>query len=151
VLDEGDCLLRILERNFRRMRCGIGFGIERGHEKPNLTGEYDCCESLLEPKVVLSMIGPAKAEPWGRGPPPLAFASPSCGLAEGEANRLEAAVGPRAKGLVKRRVRGASKQSRDWDVIKSRKFGTRDAESFQRCTPTCSLIQQLLSAVSIDH
>lgn len=52
--------------------------------------------------------------------------------------------------MVKRRARGASKH-RDWDVIKSRKFGTRDAENFERCTQNCSLIQQLLSAVSIDH
>ena len=37
--DEGDCRLRMRDRNFRRKRCGMRIGREGGQENPSLVGE----------------------------------------------------------------------------------------------------------------
>ena len=58
--DEGDCRLRMRDRNFRRKRCGIRTGREGGQENPNLVdenmGEKAERDGLYADSFILSIL-----------------------------------------------------------------------------------------------
>lgn len=71
--EDGDCLLRTLDRSFRRIRRGISDGIDGRHENGNFALEYVSWNPLREENVDFFIAQrAAAAEPvWAKQEGPL--------------------------------------------------------------------------------